>query len=145
MGQVSHLDGHSRKHALDVASSHKLRTPEEVKANLGEAALLESYFHGTGPHPELVVNVWFGDTGVGFKSPDGHDGTPVDMPGVEWQDVILAADAARMEWRDKSDKLRHPARGLDPELKPKNGAPPFDISDVEKWEQEHFYSFKAQG
>ena len=144
VAQVSHLDGLSRKHALDVASSHKRRTPEEVKANLGEAALLESYFHGTGPRPELVINVWFGDTGVGFKSPDGHDGTPVVMPGVEWQDVILEADAARMEWRDESDKLRHPARGLDPELKPKNGAPPFDMSDFEREEQEQFDVFNAQ-
>lgn len=130
--QVSHLDGLSQKHALDVAGTHAKRSPNQVASALAEAALMESFFHGSGPRAELVMNVWFGDTGVGFKAPDGHNGDPVVMPGAHWQELIMRADAHRFQWRDSSDKLRGRALARafgSTEPVSKKGVAPFDALD----------------
>ncbi|MEO5913031.1 MAG: hypothetical protein ABIS50_02280, partial [Luteolibacter sp.] len=109
MAQVSHLDGMSEKHFADVADARRQRSPEEVKVDLAEAALIEVYYKGTGPRPDLVTNIWFGDCGAGHMAPDGHDGSPVVMPGAEWQDLVGRADTSRREWRDAEGKKRQSA------------------------------------
>ena len=106
MSQVSHLDGLSEKHSIDVADARRLREPEEVKADLAEEAKLESYYMGTGPRRDLITNILFGDCGAGYLAPDGHDGSPVVMPGEVWQDIIHRADTSRREWRDAGGKKR---------------------------------------
>jgi hypothetical protein len=103
---VSHLDGLSEIHFEDVASNRRQLSPEEVKVDLAEAALFEAYYKGTGPRPQLVTNIWFGDCGVGQKAPDGHDGSAVVLPGAEWQTLIGRADTSRREWRDTGGKKR---------------------------------------
>ena len=103
---VSHLDGLSEIHFEDVASNRRQRSPEEVKVDLAEAALFEVYYKGTGPHPQLVTNIWFGDCGAGYTAPDGHDGSAVPLPGAAWQTLIGRADTSRREWRDGGGKKR---------------------------------------
>jgi hypothetical protein len=109
MVQVSHLDGLSEKHFEDVADARRQRSPEEVKADSAEAALIESHYKGTGPRPDLVTNIWFGNCGAGHTAPDGHDGSPVVMPGPEWQDLLERADTSRREWRDAAGRKRETA------------------------------------
>ena len=105
-GQVAHLDGLSGQHLLDVEAARRLRSPEEVRADWAESALLDSYYHGAGRRRELITSVWFGDAGVGFDSLDGDDGNPTVMSGEAWQQRVIEADDARFEWRDSEDKLR---------------------------------------
>ena len=125
--QVSHLDGLSHVHALDVAGTYAKLSPSQKATALEEAATLESFYHGSGPQPGLVTNIWFGDSGAGFEATDGHNGDPVIMPGAAWQKLIMRADEYRFAWRDKSKKSRIPTRAFDSnEVPPLNGAPPFD-------------------
>lgn len=109
MAQVSHLDGLSEKHFDDVAAARRQRSPEDIKVDLAEAALFEAYYKGTGPRPDLVTNIWFGDCGAGHVAPDGHDGSAVVMPGAMWQDLIERADTSRREWRDAEGRKRQSA------------------------------------
>jgi hypothetical protein len=109
MAQVSHLDGLSEKHFEDVADNRRQESPEEVRADLAEAALLESYYKATGPRPDLVTNIWFGNSGAGHSAPDGHDGSAVTMPGEEWQHLVELADTSRREWRDAKGQKRQTA------------------------------------
>lgn len=132
--QVSHLDGLSQKHALDVAANFKSRNKGHVAAALAEAATMESFFHGSGPRAELVTNIWFGDAGVGFETADGHNGDPVVMPGADWQELIMRADANRFSHRDSRGKPRGQALARAFEStgpQSETGLPPFDSLDGE--------------
>lgn len=147
MMQVSHLDGLSFIHALDVAATYSKLSPRQVATALEEAAFLESYFHGSGPRAELVTNIWFGDAGAGFVSPDGHNGDPVVMPGADWQEMIMRADAHRFHWRDSSAKSRKAIRAFDSnEPMPKDGVPPFDTpaGEIETAVENNFGVKKAR-
>ena len=110
--QVEHLDPTSDTHLIDVASAERQRNKESAEAATAEVALLNKPFSGFGLRPDLVANIWFGDSGVGFTDLNGHDGSAMVMEGKEWQRAIMRADTGRFKWRDGSDKLRRP-QGLE--------------------------------
>jgi hypothetical protein len=110
--QVEHLDPTCDQHLIDVASAERQRNKGSADAATAEVALLNKPFAGFGLRPDLVANIWFGDSGAGFTDLDGHDGSAVVMEGQEWQRAIMRADTGRFKWRDHSDKLRRP-QGLE--------------------------------
>jgi len=118
-GQVEHLDGTSDKHDIDVASNARLKSNGSLSAE-AEIALLESMYRskngavgGRSPRPDLVFNIWFGDSGAGFQDPHGSDGTAKVLEGKQWQATLKEADRNRKEWRDSKGQLRRVPGGLE--------------------------------
>jgi hypothetical protein len=67
---------------------------------------------GSGPRPDLVTTIWFGDAGVGKMDIDGHDGSPLVMEGEAWEAMVLKSDDRRKRWKDTKGTSRK-AEGLE--------------------------------
>ena len=129
--EVEHLNGKSPTHGDDVLDAARQRatektdgdalSPGELTPAEAEIELLESLYGGrvgslpvigSGPRPDLVTTIWFGDAGVGNKDIDGHDGSPLVMEGEAWEAMVLKSDDRRKRWKDTKGTSRK-AEGLE--------------------------------